>query len=387
MKPILIIGGGIAGLQAASILHTKRIDFILFEKQAYVGGRVSSIVKDGFILDRGFQVLQTSYPEVQRSLDLAELDLHFFESGAMVKDQLFFNPLRRPFDLFSSDILTFKDVFSLAKIWFRLQGNVPALDGNKQTTQELINSYAFSDRFKNEFLVPFFQGVFLQESLTQPASLFFYYLQQFLYGNAAIPAGGMQAITDQMASSLPADKLKLNQEIVAISPTSVTLKSGEIIEGDAVILAVDLPVAAKLLGVKSPETLGSRTFYFSAKSSVNQPGLLRLVGEEHLLHFTCLTDVNPDLAPKGKALYSATSLKNSSETEIKAALERHLPGKKLTFLHSFELPHSLQLVDDYDAIKKAAEGIVLAGDYLEFPSLQGALESGRKAVEEILGRS
>ena len=387
MKPILIIGGGIAGLQAASILHTKRIDFILFEKQAYIGGRVSSIVKDGFILDRGFQVLQTSYPEVQRSLDLAELDLHFFESGAMVKDQLFFNPLRRPFDLFSSDILTFKDVFSLAKIWFRLQGNVPALDGNKQTTQELINSYAFSDRFKNEFLVPFFQGVFLQESLTQPASLFFYYLQQFLYGNAAIPAGGMQAIADQMASSLPADKLKLNQEIVAISPTSVTLKSGEIIEGGAVILAVDLRVAAKLLGVKSPETLGSRTFYFSAKSSVNQPGLLRLVGEEHLLHFTCLTDVNPDLAPKGKALYSATSLKNSSETEIKAALERHLPGKKLTFLQSFDLPHSLQLVDDYEAIKKAAEGIVLAGDYLEFPSLQGALESGRKAADEILAKT
>jgi phytoene dehydrogenase-like protein len=227
----------------------------------------------------------------------------------------------------------------------------------------------------------------LQESLTQPASLFFYYLQQFLYGNAAIPAGGMQAITDQMASSLPADKLKLNQEVVAISPTSVTLKSGEIIEGGAVILAVDLRVAAKLLGVKSPETLGSRTFYFSAKSSVNQPGLLRLVGEEHLLHFTCLTDVNPDLAPKGKALYSATSLKNSSETEIKAALERHLPGKKLTFLQSFDLPHSLQLVDDYGAIKKAAEGIVLAGDYLEFPSLQGALESGRKAADEILAKT
>jgi len=387
MKPILIIGGGIAGLQAASILHTKRIDFILFEKQAYVGGRVSSIVKDGFILDRGFQVLQTSYPEVQRSLDLVELDLHFFESGAMVKDQLFFNPLRRPFDLFSSDILTFKDVFSLVKIWFRLQGNVPALDGNKQTTQELINSYAFSDRFKNEFLVPFFQGVFLQESLTQPASLFFYYLQQFLYGNAAIPARGMQAIADQMASSLPADKLKLNQEIVAISPTSVTLKSGEIIEGDAVILAVDLPVAAKLLGVKSPASLGSRTFYFSAKSSVNQPGLLRLVGEEHLLHFTCLTDVNPDLAPKGKALYSATSLKNSSVVEIKAALEKYLPGQKLTFLQSFDLPHSLQPVNDYGAIKKAAEGIVLAGDYLELPSLQGALESGRKAADEILAKT
>ncbi len=387
MKPILIVGGGIAGLQAANILHQNNTDFILFEKQASVGGRVSSTKKDGFILDRGFQVLQTSYPEVQRSLDLSKLQLHFFESGAKVKDQLFFNPLRRPFDLFTFDILTFKDVFSLAKIWFRLQGEVPALDGNKQTTQELIESYTFSNRFKNEFLIPFFQGVFLQETLTQPASLFFYYMQQFLYGNAAIPTGGMQAIPDQMASSLPTDKLKLNQEIVAISPTSVTLKSGEIIEGDAVILAVDLPVAAKILGLQTPQTLASRTFYFSAKKAEKEPALLRLVGEQHLLHFTCLTDVNPELAPKGKALYSATSLQGSSEEEVKVALEKQLPGQKLTFIHSFDIPHSLQKVEAYETVKNAANGIVLAGDYLEFPSLQGALHSGRKAAEEILARS
>lgn len=387
MKPILIVGGGIAGLQAANILHQNNADFILFEKQGCLGGRVSSTKKDGFILDRGFQVLQTAYTEVQRSLDLTALNLHFFESGAMIKDQLFFNPLRRPFELFSSDILTFRDAFSLARIWFRLQGAVPALDSNKQTTQELIESYSFSDRFKSEFLIPFFQGVFLQETLTQPASLFFYYLHQFLYGNAAIPTEGMQAIPDQMAASLPADKLQLNQEIIAISPTTITLKSGEIIEGDAVILAVDLPVAAKIFGVQTPETLGSRTFYFSAKKTAVEPALLRLVGEQHLLHFTCLTDVNTGLAPEGKALYSATSLHNSTEKEVKEALEKQLPGHKLTGIHSFDIPHSLQKVDDYEAIKRAANGIVLAGDYLEFPSLQGALSSGRKAAEEILARS
>ena len=387
MKPILIVGGGIAGLQAANILHQNNADFILFEKQGCLGGRVSSIQKDGFILDRGFQVLQTSYPEVQRSLDLSALNLSFFESGAMIKGQLFFNPLRRPFELFSSDILTFRDVFSLARIWFRLQGNVSALDGNKQTTQELIESYSFSNRFKNEFLIPFFQGVFLQESLTQPASLFFYYLQQFLYGNAAIPAGGMQAIPDQMASWLPTDKLKLNQEITALDAKSITLKTGEVIDGEAVILAVDLPVAAKLLKSDILGTLSSKTFYFSAKTSVKQPALLRLVGEEYLLHFTCLTDVNPGLAPKGKSLYSATSLTESSEKEVKAALEKQLPGQKLTFIASFDIPHSLQLVDGYEAIKKSSNGIVLAGDYLEFPSLQGALYSGRKAAEEILART
>lgn len=387
MKPILIVGGGIAGLQAANILHQNNADFILFEKQASLGGRVSSFKKDGFILDRGFQVLQTSYPEVQRSLDLSKLQLHFFESGAKIKDQAFFNPLRRPFDLFSTDIITIKDAYSLAKIWFKLQSDLPAIDGNKQTTQELIESYSFSDRFKNEFLIPFFQGVFLQEKLTQPASLFFYYLQQFLYGNASIPSGGMQAIPDQMASHLPAEKVKLNQEIIAISAKSITLKSGEIIEGDAVILAVDLPIAAKILDLQTPETFASKTVYFSAKKTEKEPALLRLVGEHHLLHFTCLTDVNPELAPKGKALYSATSLEGSSEKEVKEALEKQLPGIKLTLIQSFDIPHSLQKVDTYEAVKKAAKGIILAGDYLEFPSLQGALLSGRKAAEEILART
>ena len=387
MKPIIIVGGGIAGLQAANILHQNGRDFILFEKNAYVGGRVSSVVKNGFILDRGFQVLQTSYAEVERSLDLNSLELSFFESGALVKNQVFYNPLRRPFDLFSSNLLTWKGAFALTRIWFRLQGNVPALDGNKLSTKELIDTYSFSDRFKTEFLVPFFQGVFLQEELTQPASLFFYYLHQFLYGNAAIPAGGMQAIPNQMAATLPAESIHLNQEISQVGATSITLKSGDKIEGDAVILAVELPVAAKLLGLKSPSTLGSKTFYFSAKKSVSQPALLRLVGHDNLLHFTCLSDVNPALAPKGKALYSATTLKNYANEDVKKALENQLPGIKLTFLAEFELPHSLQEVIDYEEIKKASNGVILAGDYLEFPSLQGALVSGRKAAEEILART
>jgi predicted NAD/FAD-dependent oxidoreductase len=44
-------------------------------------------------------------------------------------------------------------------------------------------------------------------------------------------------------------------------------------------------------------------------------------------------------------------------------------------------------VDAYDSIKKAAQGIILAGDYVQFPSLQGALASGREAAEEILART
>ena len=40
-----------------------------------VGGRVATEVVDGFLIDRGFQVLLDSYPEARRVLDLVALDL------------------------------------------------------------------------------------------------------------------------------------------------------------------------------------------------------------------------------------------------------------------------------------------------------------------------
>lgn len=86
-------------------------------------------------------------------------------------------------------------------------------------------------------------------------------------------------------------------------------------------------------------------------------------------------------------MYSATTLKNYANGDVKKALENQLPGIKLTFLTEFELPHSLQKVNAYEEIKMASNDVILAGDYLEFPSLQGALASGRKAAEEILART
>jgi hypothetical protein len=61
---------------------------------------VRSDVVDGFILDRGFQVLLTAYPELHRHLDLRALDLRMFEPGALVwrdgEGHVVGDPLRRP---------------------------------------------------------------------------------------------------------------------------------------------------------------------------------------------------------------------------------------------------------------------------------------------------
>ena len=67
-----------------------------------VGGRVRTDAVDGFLLDRGFQVLLTAYPEAQAMLDYDALDLGSFYSGALVRCDGRFariaDPLRHPLD-------------------------------------------------------------------------------------------------------------------------------------------------------------------------------------------------------------------------------------------------------------------------------------------------
>jgi phytoene dehydrogenase-like protein len=100
-SPVVVVGGGVAGLACATHLVRRGVEVVVLEASDAVGGRVRTDVVDGFRLDRGFQVLLTSYPEVPQVLDLAALELHKFEPGALVRYEGRFHrvvdPWRRPF--------------------------------------------------------------------------------------------------------------------------------------------------------------------------------------------------------------------------------------------------------------------------------------------------
>ena len=49
-----------------------------------VGGRMRTDRQAGFVLDRGFQVFNTSYPQVRRRIDLRALQLRPFTPGMLL---------------------------------------------------------------------------------------------------------------------------------------------------------------------------------------------------------------------------------------------------------------------------------------------------------------
>ncbi|MFM9131155.1 MAG: FAD-dependent oxidoreductase, partial [Actinomycetota bacterium] len=117
---VVIVGAGLAGLVAARVLESNGISSTVLEASDGVGGRVRSDNVDGFVLDRGFQVLLTGYPELHRHLDLAALDLRTFEPGALVwrrgKGTVVGDPVRRPRTLWSTATASIGTVQDKARI-------------------------------------------------------------------------------------------------------------------------------------------------------------------------------------------------------------------------------------------------------------------------------
>jgi len=76
--PVLVVGAGLSGLTCALRLHQAGIPVHVIEASDGVGGRVRTDQVDGFLLDRGFQVYLSAYPQAGELLDLEALELQAF---------------------------------------------------------------------------------------------------------------------------------------------------------------------------------------------------------------------------------------------------------------------------------------------------------------------
>jgi uncharacterized protein with NAD-binding domain and iron-sulfur cluster len=79
---VVVVGAGLAGLNAAAVLRKRGLSPVILEAGDAVGGRTRTDNVDGFLLDRGFQIFLTGYPEARETLDYEALQLQPFYAGA-----------------------------------------------------------------------------------------------------------------------------------------------------------------------------------------------------------------------------------------------------------------------------------------------------------------
>jgi phytoene dehydrogenase-like protein len=416
MTNVVVAGGGLAGLVAARHLASDGLDVTLFERDDRVGGRVRSDQQNGFTFDRGFQVLFSSYPAVVEELDREALSLRTLPPGAilarpgertMVADPIADLPAGVE-TLFNRDI-TLGD--KLRVLWLRRELlNTPVedlLDSDDRSIEAYLKARGFSERFCERFAAPFYGGITLDRSLSSSSAIFEYTFRMLAQGTAAVPADGMGAIPAQLGKRARevGVGIETGTPIEAVTPdgAGVTVETAtETVEAGAAVVATGPRSARELTGCEAIPTTGRGcvTQYFSLpeRQNLDTGGRLLLnVKDARPNQIAVLSAAAPEYAPDGSQLLSATFLGDPDESdttlagEVRETLAAWYPENSFARLEllrtdriefaQFTQPPGFR--GELPAVDGPAGQVYLAGDYTEWSSIQGAMESGRRVAQAV----
>jgi len=399
---VLVVGGGLAGLTCAVELVGAGRSVMVLEADDRPGGRVRTDTVDDFRIDRGFQTLLTSYPEVRRALDLAALDAGAFRSGAIVRRRgafhSFGDPRRHPESAWSTlraPVGTLLDRWRMARLDGWLQRRVTEGRGQEPSLDALVEA-GFSGDMVEAFLRPFLAGVFLERELATPLRHLAFVWRMFSTGRAVLPATGMEAVPAQLAARLPEGAVRCGARVVQVEPGAVTLATGERLGAGAVVVAVEGPTAARLLEDRThhrPWRSVACLSFEAPEPPVDGPWLvLDGDGDGPVNNLCCPSAVAAGYAPPGRALVSASVLGGAAGDDdgtLEAAVRAQLESWYGSRVHDWRTLRIDRVARALPVVSEARRPrlprrLHVAGDHLDLPSIHHAMASGRRAARDVL---
>ncbi len=406
---VVVIGAGLAGLRCAADLAAHGREVVVLEAADRVGGRQRTDRVDGFTLDRGFHVLNTAYPALRASVDVDRLGVQTFPSAVRLRHadgsmRTLGHPLRHPSLLpatLASGLVTPRDLTGLIRwlgpITLRPRATVTRTD---RTIGEGWDTAGLTGALRTQVLSPFFSGVLADASESTSDTYVRLLARSFLPAAAGLPREGIGVLPRALASRARAvgadirvgrtvSRLRRREnrwEVRALGEGRLLARDVVVAVGaEALHLLVDLPV---------PATRGLQTWWFAADAPP-ESAVLTLDGtrEGPIVNSLAISATIPQAAPPGRHLIQATCLwaadRVATEREVRAQLLRMWGRASASWelLRRDDIPHALPALPPPMRRSSPAlvgEGLHLAGDHRETPSIQGALLSGMRAARSVL---
>ena len=406
---VIIVGAGLSGLSAAVHLHRQGRKVLILEASDRAGGRVKTDSVDGFILDRGFQVLLTAYPEAKKLLNYKDLQLCKMLPGATVLyDGGTFeiaDPFRRPKALFSTLFAPVGTILDkINTLWLKNKLQKMSIDKifkqPEQTTLQQLSDYGFSQKMIQRFYKPFLSGIYLENQLTTSNRMFDFVMKMFSDGDVAIPALGMEEIPKQLVSQLPESSIQYYKKVTKIVENTLILEDGTTFEANQIVIATNANELTKQFLPNQKTTAQQVTnVYFEARIAPTKKAIVVLNAsstKKWVNNLTVLSNVSKMYAPPEKVLVSISynGLAPIEDFELAENMKKELEqwyGKQVQdwkMIKTYRIDYALPI---QDSVKnelsiseiKISDTLFICGDYLLNGSVNAAFKTGRLVAEAM----
>jgi len=380
---VLIVGAGLAGLNAAITLQSEGVDVTIIESSDRAGGRMASDVIDGFICDRGFQLINSKYPALQELSVIGELD--FIEAPRVIEVSLgdqrhsIGDPRQVPLTIFDTATGTLSEKIALLRF----------IMSKPKEGQSIGQALRRSGGCYEKVLRPFLQGVFLTDPDNVDETYGHAIIKSFVNGRPGIPRNGVGELPLALAKRL--NNVIYNVQADRIDKNSVFTNYGTF-TAKRILVATDATTATQLLGLSEvPRMAGCITWYHAVSENPSGNGRLVVDGQNRgpAINTVVISDISRNYAPADQHLISTTTDLNVTESDVR----RHLAIMWGTsthdwqFIAKYEIPAALPIHNVGRALSQAVkinDHHFVVGDHRAVPSQQGALFSGRLAAQLIL---